>query len=298
MNIAVTQCPACATRFNVSETQLTARDGLVRCGRCETVFNAHDHLLQEEPSPQLSLPIGDDAATPTVTDGDLMPQDINAPREHFIEPEFADLSADATALHDLAPLTDIAGLEAAPTTLAQQVQFHDTEPEAESSPAPARPRRVALLMGFFLILLLIAQAVYFFRNELALRLPGIKPLLVQYCELLSCTIDLPRDADLLSIESSELEADARNPNVFTLHVLLRNHATHAQALPSLELALTDTQEQVIARRIFHPAHYLQGTTEKIDALAAKRELALALHIETEELRPTGYRLLLFYPPQH
>lgn len=289
MNIAVTQCPACATRFNVSETQLAARDGLVRCGRCETVFNAREHLLPEELSPQLSLPIGDEE--PAL-------ESAPAPGEHFITPEFADLLTDTTARPDLTPLTDIAGLEEAPTTLAQQVQFHATEPEEEDSLTPAHPRRGALLLGFFLILLLILQATYFFRNELALRLPGIKPLLVQYCELLSCTIDLPRDADLLSIESSELEADARHPNVFTLHVLLRNHATHAQALPSLQLALTDTQEQVIARRIFHPAHYLQEATEKIDALAAKRELALALHVQTDELRPTGYRLLLFYPPQH
>lgn len=267
MNIAVTQCPACATRFNVSEAQLAARDGLVRCGRCEAVFNAAEHLLPDEPSPQLSLPIGDDDATPAPTDSLL------------------------------APLTGTAALDTAPSTLAQQVQFHDVDPEQDSAAAPVRHRAAAWLLGLLLLLLLIAQAAYFFRSNLALRLPALKPVLVQGCELLSCTIDLPHDADLLAIESSELEADAKQPNAFTLHVLLHNQAAHAQALPSLELTLTDTQDQVIARRIFSPVDYLQTQAEKPDALAAKRELALTLHLEIAELRPTGYRLFLFYPPQ-
>ncbi|GAB1232588.1 hypothetical protein UT4_10540 [Ferrigenium sp. UT4] len=293
MNIAVTQCPACATRFNVSEAQLEVRDGMVRCGRCETVFNARDHLLPDEPSPQLSLPIGDDAVMPATSE--RLPQENPSAEDHFIGPEVSDLNAEAPDLPNLERVSGLAGLEETAASLAQQVQFH--EDGAEAAPVPARRRVVgAWLLGLLLLFVLLAQAAYFFRNELALRLPGLKPLLVQYCELLSCNVELPRDADLLAIESSELEADAKHPDRFTLHVLLRNHAGHAQALPSLELTLTDTQDQVIARRIFHPADYRPGLAEKVDFLAAKRELALALHLATAELHPTGYRLLLFYPP--
>lgn len=41
-----TQCPACQTRFKVSDAQLAAANGLVRCGRCAHVFNATDHLVE------------------------------------------------------------------------------------------------------------------------------------------------------------------------------------------------------------------------------------------------------------
>lgn len=34
-----TQCPQCATRFRVTEAQLGAHQGLVRCGRCQQVFD-------------------------------------------------------------------------------------------------------------------------------------------------------------------------------------------------------------------------------------------------------------------
>ena len=35
----VTQCPHCATAFNVTPEQLFARDGQVRCGQCRKVFD-------------------------------------------------------------------------------------------------------------------------------------------------------------------------------------------------------------------------------------------------------------------
>ncbi|WP_215781229.1 DUF3426 domain-containing protein [Paludibacterium sp. B53371] len=45
-----TQCPACQTRFKVSDVQLSAAKGLVRCGRCAHVFNALDYLIAPVPA--------------------------------------------------------------------------------------------------------------------------------------------------------------------------------------------------------------------------------------------------------
>lgn len=50
-----TQCPACQTRFKVSAAQLSAADGLVRCGRCAHVFNANDYFVSS-PAPAAVTP--------------------------------------------------------------------------------------------------------------------------------------------------------------------------------------------------------------------------------------------------
>ncbi|WP_200385516.1 zinc-ribbon domain-containing protein, partial [Rhodocyclus tenuis] len=42
-----TRCPACATTFRVTPEQLKARAGKVRCGQCDSVFNALDTLIDE-----------------------------------------------------------------------------------------------------------------------------------------------------------------------------------------------------------------------------------------------------------
>lgn len=259
--IAITQCPECSTRFKVTEAQLDAHDGLVRCGRCHDVFNAREHLHDDEPSPQLSLPI---------------------------EPEAIPL--------ELAPIPDASEAEEKPVTLAQQVQFYE-ELTDEVPHAPPAPRRHVLskLATLVLAATLLAQAAYFFRVELAARLPGIKPLLVQYCTLLDCTVALPQKTELMVLESSELESDPRQGRIITLHALLHNRAPYAQAYPHLELTLTDLQDQPVARRLFSPADYLPpGKDEKL-GIPPNRDFDLKLRLDTTDLKPTGYRLALFYP---
>ena len=113
--------------------------------------------------------------------------------------------------------------------------------------------------------------------------------------LLDCTVALPQKADLIVIESSELESDPDHANVITLHALVHNRAPYAQAYPSLELTLTDLQDQALARRVFHPADYLKAGADEKSGTPANRDLDIRLRLDTTDLKPSGYRLFLFYP---
>ena len=46
----ITRCPNCATQFRVTESQLAAAGGRVRCGACLTVFEGTEHLILDEES--------------------------------------------------------------------------------------------------------------------------------------------------------------------------------------------------------------------------------------------------------
>jgi predicted Zn finger-like uncharacterized protein len=46
----ITRCPNCSTQFRVTESQLAAASGRVRCGACLTVFEGTDHLILDEDS--------------------------------------------------------------------------------------------------------------------------------------------------------------------------------------------------------------------------------------------------------
>lgn len=177
-----------------------------------------------------------------------------------------------------------------PMTLAEQVIIVQNEEYEESQPR----RLVWLWMAGILLLLLVllAQSAYFFRVDLAKRLPALKPALVGYCKLLDCTVPLPQQTELLSIESSGLEADPENENQIILNALLRNRALFAQALPSLELTLNDTQDQPIARRVFRPTDYLSTPEIEKIGLLPNQEISLKLHLNTSSLKPVGYRLML------
>jgi len=51
-----TQCPECQSYFRITPAQIKAREGLVRCGRCHTVFRAGDHLMRRLPSGSVAEP--------------------------------------------------------------------------------------------------------------------------------------------------------------------------------------------------------------------------------------------------
>ena len=85
----VTRCPACHTAFRLVADQLRLRQGLVRCGRCDTVFDAREHMVVVE------LPQAGAAAAPSPVP---IPAPIPAPVPAPVAaPDSAHVSAPAAA---------------------------------------------------------------------------------------------------------------------------------------------------------------------------------------------------------
>ncbi|HEX5363839.1 MAG TPA: DUF3426 domain-containing protein [Gallionella sp.] len=327
-----TLCPHCDTRFRIAGTQLEAHQGMVRCGSCMQAFDARPGFIPDQPDPQLELPILEDQVTataePTVAQVVQAPESpvsespalelVEETPQAVTEIEFASDEAVEPVAIDAAPVSsDEAPVEpehdgsldfsrpadasadempSGKPLVIQPALLAGSGPDEEAFSPPPRTRRWPWIIGLIVLLLLLcAQAAYFFRIELAARLPGMKPALVSYCKLLNCSVPLPQNAELMSIESSELEADPEHDSRITLVALLRNRASHAQAFPHLELSLNDTEDKVLARRTFKPADYLPATESEAVGLKPNHELNIRLKLDTTDLRPTGYRLALFYP---
>ena len=160
------------------------------------------------------------------------------------------------------------------------------------------PRRLAWAFGVALALaVLAAQAVHYFRTEIAVLVPEMRPYLAAACATLKCDLKLPRRPKLMAIESSDLQADGRRENVIVLNAVLRNQAQFAQEYPALELTLTDERDEAVARRVLMPAEYLAGLPAEQIArgIGAGADAALRVYFDTGGLRAIGYRMYLFYP---
>jgi predicted Zn finger-like uncharacterized protein len=256
-----TLCPHCGTRFKIAREQLEKHHGMVRCGNCQQAFDTRPNFAPEEIDPQLELPILDESDTQSEQPG-----------------PGAQSSAYATDKQPVSP--------------ADQLVFM---PEAYEADFLSKPNsRLWTIAVFLLLLLLLAQAVFLFRVELAARIPYLKPGLVRYCQFLKCSVPLPQKASLMSIESSELKDDPAHRNQVNLVALLRNRAAYAQMFPNLELTLTDIQDNALARRIFRPDDYLPIPKNVSAGFPANQELGIKLHLDTTDLKPVGYRLVLYY----
>lgn len=293
---AITSCPGCHTHFRVTSDQLDAKGGLVRCGRCQWVFNALDHL-SAYPAPDLDLDedipefetreeaqhldldeaSADNDALEDI--GDFLIYDPDQPHQ---EPaEFTDAGAATRALGKAAPAPESSAHARASFLFEEPVQ-------------PQRPRAPWIIANAALAIVLLAHGAYQFRGVIARAAPELRPTLEQVCDYLNCTVPLTQALAALNIESSGLEVENAQAGVYALHVNLRNQAPYPQALPYLELTLTDVKDGAIALRTFTPQEYLADATQARAPWAAQSELPVRVFLNLGELKPAGYRVRLGY----
>jgi len=287
----ITTCAHCRARFRVTPQQLNARQGQVRCGHCDQVFNGFEAL-------------------------ERFPDDDTGGR--LLAARDAEERAQREAVKDVATLPDddlpeIESLQTPPpipaTAIAPRVpeapdppppvpraRVPEPEPQLTLEVEPPKPPSRAWAFGVALLILVLgAELVYGWRGPLAQRYPALRPTLESLCARLDCSVPWSREEGLLKLEDSELLEVPGKPAEIALGARIRNLASVAQEYPHLELTLTDLTGQAALRRVLRPTDYLGRPLAPGEVIAPGVEVALQLRLETPRLKATGYELLLFYP---
>lgn len=296
----LTRCPNCETRFRITPEQLKLRQGKVRCGECQHIFNALDALIDE---PGLALPV---ASFPCTQTGEPDEQSFESPLEPAEEalegPSEPHVLPVQPIQLDSPPFTGTdPSIAVPPSPTFQETPDHDADPDTRLEPElhedeqPVPRRWPWILASVFAVLALAMQAAMHFRVELAVLLPESRPALQAICDSVGCTVELPRNVELVSIENSDLHPDPAREKLLTLTATVKNRAPFAQTWPHLELTLTDSSDRPLARRILAPTDYLPTGTDIAAGFAPRREIAASVAISPEGLAANGYRLYLFYP---
>lgn len=332
----VTQCPHCSTAFNVTPEQLFARDGRVRCGQCRRVFDGLVNLTSVEalqagvppplaeasdaelrakvvaieaeraaPAPgftPLNWPMVPEVpVVPTPpTASEALAQAASAQQEAPAAASVASATA-APVLEAGTPAQAIAAPETAspaPQAAAPQAATQETSDEDESVDRAPRRRAwpwaiAATLAG----LVLAAQALYVFRDELAARLPGLRPALAQACEWAQCTIRPLQKPSALAIQASDLLIlDKSRPHLVQLIVTMQNQSSMEVGYPAIDLVLNDRFDHAVARRVFLPPDYVRNYDAAKSAIAASGTTTVRIDLDVSELSAGGFALLLIPAP--
>lgn len=184
---------------------------------------------------------------------------------------------------------------------------------SQSTDAPADPRHDIQTLSFIrqahtkkrvtwlsfigilvLLLLLVGQATYHFRNLIAAAYPPSKNMLVALCGYVHCQIQLPTQLDALSFEADKLHTLARE-HTFEFSLLLRNQSALVQAWPHIELTLKNAQKQTVLRRVFSPTDYLRNPGDVVNGFPAHQEHAVELYFEMAQVAASDYAVAIFYP---
>lgn len=245
-----------------------------------------DNLINAQPSVESPAPVAEQIAAPT-SSTDLANV---GPASTASEPDTPSRSP-----------VDAPPVWAGPLEAKERRVSRDSSPLSAAAadrslfhgPMDPRPRSRRTLWGagsLLLLLGLLGQAAYGWRDEVSARLPVLRPAYSAMCATLGCTVNLPQGPKLINIEASDLQViDPARPSVIELTATLRNHASHVLGYPALDLVLTDSKEHALARRIFTPREYVSPTAAQA-GIAPSAEITVRLTIETGDLGASGFRL--------
>ena len=323
----ITRCPVCQTLFKVVPDQLRISEGWVRCGQCDEVFDASQHLLQS------LVPVGAAAAA----------QD--APVFQVEEPALEDLVITSTPEAEMwtggaMPGGGLPSVEAPVVLVSEEHPLslpepHVETPESQEPPelrlpdqatpssfeashdpefesradsrdisflrearAPATNQSLLMratwsLLSAALLLGVAGQIVLHERDRIAALRPDLRPWLQAICDRMNCSLLPWRKIESIVIESSaftRVQGDS-----YRLSLTLKNLEAASVALPALELTLTDTLDQPVIRRVLILSE-IDGEPESI-AAGSERPVSLTMSVNPPggADRFAGYRILAFYP---
>jgi len=286
--VLITTCSNCRARFRVTPQQLNARQGQVRCGHCQQVFNGFEALER--------FPDDD-------TGGRLLAAHEAAEIAHG---ETAAVDLEVSAGEEMPEIETVDPNVAPPLPLAEKPVpeaatphvRRATQPDAPLTLETEPPAPVSRAWSFGVVLLgfvLALETTYAYRGPLAQRYPALRPPLESVCARIQCSVPWAREEGLLKLEDSELLEVPGKPSEIALGARIRNLASVAQEYPHLELTLTDLTGQAAMRRVLRPTDYLGRPVAQGEVLAPGVEVALQMRLETPRIKATGYELLLFYP---
>ncbi|APZ44045.1 DUF3426 domain-containing protein [Acidihalobacter ferrooxydans] len=218
------ECPHCQALYRVSQAELTAAGGWVRCGECNRVFDTG--LVQNTSTTRTSRPHDD--ASP---DDDRPDDPIDG---HPTETGQGDIDE----FED--PLAHSA-FEAAP-----------------SLPPPRRRWALTLTLSALSVLLvgvLGVVYVYLQRDQLA-KYDSLRPALTQLCNLTGCRLPPQVDLAAIALTSRNIFAHPNVPHALMVTATLVNQAPFPQPYPVLQISFSNLEGKTVALGRFKPSQYL------------------------------------------
>ncbi len=300
-----TQCPDCQRQFRIRADQLTAADGQVKCGYCGTQFNALERLydapltaaasraptapdMTAEPAAALPVDTEDveDAAGPALPEPEFdIPPETGSLDEQPVEPESLNepsIDVAESAVSDAS--IDTAAEDLAAATLDRSTGY--VFPEPEFAPALSAPRRNRVLWGVgsvLLMLLLVIQAGWFFRDRVVMRYPQALPYLQQLCERINCRVSRYDQLEGIRLVNRDVREHPRYSDSLLVNATMVNESDRTQAFPRVQLSLLDNEGKVLSWRRFQPEEYLDDSINRETGMQVNEPV----HFVLEVTGPTG-----------
>ena len=279
-----TQCPHCDTKFRVTEAQLQAADGIVRCGICNEVFKAIEVVEQHQSSILNDVAVkesqAEDVAGFTPPSSPLAPQNDQSHPAMDISKRnhFASLPANNEADKDTFDFFN----EESNKSLEHVVpdQFRDAYTPAKSS------LTITILWSIGTLLLTATLLFEYARinQDQLYKTPRLQIAFNTVCQLIKCKRLSTRAPENIELITRNIFSHPTAKDALMVNVTLKNNASFAQPYPVLQIDFSDIRGNTVVARRFWPNQYLslehqRHTNEHPRLIPANTEASIALEIQ-------------------
>jgi len=156
---------------------------------------------------------------------------------------------------------------------------------------PPRPFQWLWYMGSALALLLLGIQLLYFNSSVIDHKSSLWLLTKPLCGTLDCPLSTTTK-DIKKITSTDLivRTHPRVANALFVDAVINNNADFSQPFPNLTLVFEDLQGQVVAKRTFAPAEYLQGELAGAAMMPIQQPIKLELEIIDPGRDAVSFRL--------
>ena len=284
--------------------------GLVRCGACRGIFDAVEHLIEgtlpsldltdnygEDTPPQtifLSMPavqqpaksLGSAPPPKEAPSSELSTGQVRSGEQPKITQDRVTVTADErVAVRNL----DTRDRPADHPTVAAGAlsNYRWRSPPSASTPTM---RWIFALLCLLSMMGLAAQGIYFYRDEIASRVPQIAPSLVKACVYLNCRLTPPKRSESLGFVGTDVAADPAHKGLLIFTATLRNSGPTAVAYPHLILSLDGLGGELVVRRVFAPVEFAPATASLVRGLDSGAEIEIKLYLDASQTNVVGFKV--------
>ncbi len=307
MTTFITRCPTCGQAFKLDESVLNAKEGQVRCGFCNSVFNAKDHLYRSKTTATTSVAVmerqaeverqgiasmkalasqlqGFDAVddAPNLTRVSATPTAAPA-RQEVIHAPLA--QAETPIIEQQEP-----SLIPVPTVSAsnESTQSEVTEDDDDEDDEPQKSRTwLWVLVAIVALVGIAAQLLAMYRPLVLEKAPQMEKVYAPLCQYLTCA---QADSAKVVVEETPIfkvldqSLEKLDEKRWGIRVTIKNDTALEQSYPALLVQLKSAKEDILTRRQVLPENYLDDKNAKV---AANAQTNIGFAFELKEGEPAS-----------
>ena len=248
-----TQCPHCNTLFEITEEQISALEGKVRCGYCYRTFNAKETLINK------------------------LSENKHSPPQFQVNIA----QPDAEVLETI----DVAKQEFHADTREQLSEIPTTKKTSSLSAANVA---WSFCVGA-LVITFVLQYAYFYRADLVQH-PPARPFVSQLCQVFGCNMPLIEAPEKFKLISHDMRSHPDNDQALRVQGTFVNEADFSQPYPLIKLNLTDLNGKTVAYRNFSAEDYLTSQPSYEMGIPPSGKIDAELNIVDQGIKIVGFSL--------